>query len=106
MYEPQDKAYRPDSTLAGAGQAENPLMSLMRDYVRAKESFDHACHSFQKCSEQRAAAEKELLGLSEKVAAVVQQGVYDPTAPQPAMPLDAASNSNGRYQGGLSPARY
>lgn len=99
----QDKAYRGDPSCANmAAKAENPLYELMRAYVQAKEAYDAACQSYHMVSHQKADAEKSLLALSEKVTQVVQQGIYDPTAPQPSIPNVVG---NGQYQGGLSP-RY
>lgn len=84
----------------GPVKPENPLHELMRAYVQAKEAYDAACHSYHMASAQRADAEKSLLQLSEKVTQVVQQGVYDPTSPQPSIPNVIG---NGQYQGGLNP---
>ena len=77
---------------AGQVVQEDPLMSLMRAYVEAKREFDDACSSFAKAAERKNIAENRLQELSGKVQATVQQGIYDPTMPQPASPSCVPSN--------------
>lgn len=72
------------ASLLEVPQKEDPLMVLMRQYVQTKHDFDDACVSFNKASEHRRMVENELKEVSQKVQDVVAQGVYDPTAPQPA----------------------
>lgn len=79
-------------TAIGYPQApqEDPLAALMREYVQAKHEFDAACQTHLNAAQNNAMAEQRLAGLSEKVAATVQQGLYDPTVPQPSTePLNA-----------------
>lgn len=90
------------NALSQAPQQEDPLMSLMRAYVQAKRAFDAACQDHMEVSQRRAVAEKQLHELSEKVAGVVQSGVYDPTCPQPGTTQVAVGTG---YANGANPAR-
>ena len=91
-------------TALNSAAQEDPLMCLMRAYVEAKREFDDACGSFAKASERKNIAENRLQELSGKVQATVQQGVYDPTMPQPSSP--SCAPSNGMFSQNTPNLRY
>lgn len=74
------------SATSGCANQETPLMSILREYVNAKERFDNACVAFSKISQEKLEAETVLRALSEKVNAIVADGLFDPMVQRPAEP--------------------
>lgn len=90
---------------SGAGLTDlnpqgNPIVVVLREYVAAKERFDNACEAFSKISQEKLEAETVLRALSEKVNAIVADGLFDPTVQR------SAELANTQLKGFGGPKSY